>query len=150
MLPFYFLQQNTFLLFYQYFCIEMMLRFSIVFICLFNSAILFGQSFKSQDSLVNQLIERQKAINAQKMTMSGYRIQLFFGGDRARANNMRLDFLQQYPDLGAYVIYQQPNFKLRIGDFKSRMEAATFLKEMQPGYSMAFIVPDEVKLPVIE
>ena len=128
----------------------MMFRTWILFICLFSSAKTFGQAFKSQDSLVSQMIERQKATNAQKMTMSGYRIQLFFGGDRARANNMRLDFLQQYPDMGAYVLYQQPNFKLRIGDFKSRMEAVNFLTEMQPGYSMAFIVADEVKLPVIE
>ena len=82
--------------------------------------------------------------------MGGYRIQLYFGGDRAKANNMRLDFLQQYPDVGAYVIYQQPNFKLRVGDFKTRIEANTFLKEMQPGYSMSFIVTDDVKLPVIK
>ena len=81
--------------------------------------------------------------------MPGYRIQLYFGGDRAKATNMRLDFLQQYPDVGAYVIYQQPNFKLRVGDFKTRLEAATFLKEMQPGYSMSFIVTDDVKLPDI-
>ena len=127
-----------------------MLRVLILFFCIFSFTQAPAQNFKSQDSLVNQLIERQKTLNAQKMTMSGYRIQLYFGGDRARANTMRLDFLQQYPDVGAYVIYQQPNFKLRIGDFKARMEAVNFLKEMQPGYSMAFIVADEVKLPVIE
>ena len=122
----------------------------ILIICLLGFTKAPAQNFKSQDSVVTQLIERQKALNAQKMTMMGYRIQLYFGGDRARANTMRLDFLQQYPDVGAYVIYQQPNFKLRVGDFKARMEAVNFLKEMQPGYSMAFIVTDEVKLPVIE
>ena len=99
---------------------------------------------------MNQLVERHKSLNALKMTMQGYRIQLYFGGDRARAGNMRLDFLQQYPDVGAYVIYQQPNFKLRVGDFKTRIEAMAFLNEMQPGYSMAFIVADDVKLPEIE
>ena len=109
-----------------------------------------SQNIRSQDSLVNQLVVRHKALNAQKMTMQGYRIQLYFGGDRLRAVNMRLDFLQQYPDIGAYVIYQQPNFKLRIGDFKTRIETMAFLNEMQPGYSMAFIVADDVKLPVIE
>lgn len=109
-----------------------------------------AQNIKSQDSLVNQLVERHKSMNAQKMSMQGFRIQLYFGGDRARANNMRLDFLQQYPEVGAYVIYHQPNFKLRVGDFKTRIEAMAFLNEMQPGYSMAFIVTDDVKLPVIE
>ena len=108
-----------------------------------------AQKSSISDSLLTKLVERHKAINLQKMSMPGYRIQLYFGGDRAKATNMRLDFLQQYPDVGAYVIYQQPNFKLRVGDFKTRLEAATFLKEMQPGYSMSFIVTDDVKLPDI-
>ena len=116
---------------------------------LFVSFLSNAQKTISPDSLINRLVERHKAINSQKMSMGGYRIQLYFGGDRAKANNMRLDFLQQYPDVGAYVIYQQPNFKLRVGDFKTRIEANTFLKEMQPGYSMSFIVTDDVKLPVI-
>lgn len=63
---------------------------------------------------------------------------------------MRSDFLQEYPEMGAYVIYQQPNFKVRVGDFKTRIEAAKFLTEMQTRFAMAFIVPDEVKLPEIE
>ena len=108
-----------------------------------------AQKSSISDSLLTKLVERHKAVNLQKMSMPGYRIQLYFGGDRAKATNMRLDFLQQYPDVGAYVIYQQPNFKLRVGDFKTRLEAATFLKEMQPGYSMSFIVTDDVKLPDI-
>ena len=118
--------------------------------CFAAISIAGAQNIKSQDSLVNLLVERHKTLNAQKMSMQGYRIQLYFGDNRARASNMRLDFLQQYPVVGAYVIYQQPNFKLRVGDFKTRFEAVTFLNEMQPGYSMAFIVSDEVKLPVIE
>jgi hypothetical protein len=107
-------------------------------------------SASAQDTLVNRLVERQKQINSYKMTMPGYRIQIYFGGERARANTLRNDFLQEYPDIGAYVIYQQPNFKLRVGDFKTRMEAANFLTEMQTRFAMAFIVNDEVKLPSVE
>jgi hypothetical protein len=104
----------------------------------------------AQDSIVNQLVEKQKQLNSLKMTMHGYRIQIYFGGERARANALRSDFLQEYPDIGAYVIYQQPNFKLRVGDFKTRMEASRFLTEMQTRFAMAFIVADEVRLPEIE
>jgi hypothetical protein len=43
--------------------------------------------------------------------------------------------------------YQQPNFKIRVGDFKTRLEALKFLKEVQGLYSTAFIVKDDVKLP---
>ena len=36
---------------------------------------------------------------------------------------------------------------IRVGDFKTRLEAMKFLKEIQSLYSAAFIVKDDVKLP---
>jgi hypothetical protein len=102
---------------------------------------------KSQDSLVKVLMNRHVAINQAKRTMPGYRVQIFFGPQRLKANEVKTDFLQIYPAVGAYLIYQQPNFKIRVGDFKTRLEAMKFLKELQPLYSTAFLVKDEVKLP---
>ena len=67
-----------------------------------------------------------------------------------RMNTLKNDFLQEYPEMGAYVIYQQPNFKLRVGDFKTRLEASKFLTEMQTRFAMAFIVNDEVRLPNLD
>ncbi len=108
----------------------------------------FGQySMKSQDSLVKVLMNRHIAINQAKKTMSGYRVQIFFGPQRVKATEVKTDFLQIYPNIGAYLVYQQPNFKIRVGDFKTRLEAMKFLKELQPLYSTAFLVKDEVKLP---
>jgi hypothetical protein len=36
---------------------------------------------------------------------------------------------------------------VRVGDFKTRLEATGFLSKMQSQFEQAFIVPDEVKLP---
>lgn len=121
------------------------MRLLLIIIC----SILF-QNAAAQDSLANQLVERQRQLNSQKLTMPGYRIQIYFGGERARANTLKSDFLQEYPEMGAYVIYQQPNFKLRVGDFKTRLEASKFLTEMQTRFAMAFIVNDEVRLPDLD
>jgi SPOR domain len=101
----------------------------------------------SQDSLVKALMNRHIAINQAKKTMPGYRVQIFFGPQRVKANEVKSDFLNIYPAIGAYLVYHQPNFKIRVGDFKTRLEAMKFLKELQPLYSTAFLVKDEVKLP---
>jgi hypothetical protein len=119
----------------------------LILIVLFLPFNIMAQELRSQDSLVHALVERQKAINAKKMTMPGYRIQLYFGAERMRAQTLKADFLQEYPDIGAYVIYQQPNFKLRVGDFKTRLEALKLLTELQTRFAVAFIVADEVRLP---
>lgn len=81
------------------------------------------------------------------MTMPGYRIQLYFGGERIKAQEVRSEFLLSYPEVPAYLIYQQPNFKVRAGDFRTRLEAAGFLKKLEFRFKSSFIVPDDVKLP---
>jgi hypothetical protein len=107
-------------------------------------------SLKTQDSLVQALVKRHITINTAKQTMPGFRVQIHFGSQRTDANSIRADFLQLFPKIPAYIIYHQPNFKIRVGDFKTRLEAMKMLKDLQSLYSTAFIVRDEVHLPVLQ
>jgi len=100
-----------------------------------------------QDSLATLLVERDKKLNAAKMTMAGYRIQIYFGSERAKAQEIKTDFGTYYPQTASYFIYHQPNFKIRVGDFRTRLAAEGFLKKIAEHYSTAFIVSDDVRLP---
>ena len=102
------------------------------------------------DSLSRELVERHKKANASKMSMTGFRIQIYFGSERAKATEIRADFMKNFPEIASYLIYQQPYFKIRVGDFKTRIEASGFLKKLDDHYTTAFNVPDEVKLPSSE
>ncbi|MFM9008490.1 MAG: SPOR domain-containing protein [Bacteroidota bacterium] len=82
-----------------------------------------------------------------KNSMPGFRIQVFFGPERVKAQETKTQLSALYPENQAYLVYQQPNFKVRLGDFKTRLEASRFLQEVQGSYPGAFIVPDEVRLP---
>ena len=76
-------------------------------------------SLKTQDSLVQVLVNRHITINQAKRTMPGYRIQIYFGSDRTKANEIKTDFLHVFPNISTYLVYQQPNFKIRVGDYKT-------------------------------
>ena len=102
---------------------------------------------RKQDSLSNLLVERHKKICSAKMTMLGYRIQIYFGSERAKAQELKTDFNSAFPQTAAYLVYHQPNFKVRVGDFRTRLEAQGFLKKLGDRYSTAFIVNDDVRLP---
>lgn len=130
--------------------LSVMKKLSLLLLLSMLSSFCKAQQLIFKDSSSHHLIERQKLLNAQKMTMPGYRVQLYFGAERVKANELRVDFLHEFPNVGAYVVYHQPNFKLRVGDFKTRIEAIKFLGEIKDRYSMAFIVSDDVKLPIIE
>jgi hypothetical protein len=100
-----------------------------------------------QDSLVSQLLRRNALLNETKMSMPGYRIQIYFGTDRNKANEIRTAFIADHNDTPAYLLYHQPNFKVRIGDFKTRLEAVKAMQVISISYSNAFIVKDEIPLP---
>lgn len=104
---------------------------------------------QSQDSLVQLLVKKHVKLNKTKQTLPGYRVQLFFGSDRNRAYEVRSDFIKVFSTTPAYIVYHQPNFKVRVGDFRTKLEAMRFLKEAQPLFETAFIVKDEVKLPAL-
>ncbi len=92
-------------------------------------------------------MEKHIALGKARNAMPGYRVQIFFGDNREEANAIKSDFLRIHPNMGAYMVYQQPNFKIRVGDFKTRMSAMELLSEVQTRFPMAFIVKDFVKLP---
>lgn len=103
----------------------------------------------TKDPRYDQLVAKQKRQNLMTQTMPGYRIQIYFGGVRQKASEVKLDFNSKYPGVPAYLTYQQPNFKVRVGDYRSRFEAQKFLKEIDGMFPSGFIVPEDVKLPPI-
>lgn len=96
---------------------------------------------------LDSLVALNQQTNLQNPTISGYRVQIFFGSDRKAANDARTKFLQLYPELDAYLVYQQPNFKVRVGDFRTQQEAQAIFRNLLTHFDKVFIVPDKINLP---
>lgn len=102
-----------------------------------------------QDDRVVELVEKHIAIN-KKFKKNGYRIQIFFdSGNNSKngAYKAKTDFLMQHPNVETYVIFESPFYKVRIGNFRSRLEAQSFLNNISSQYSNAFIVKDIIDYP---
>jgi hypothetical protein len=97
-----------------------------------------------QDSGVKRVLKLYQTFARERRAISGYRIQLGSSGNRQVLMDIKAKFLQLYPDVGAYIQYQQPQFKLRVGDFRSRADADAFLEELLFSFSSGFIVPDKI------
>lgn len=95
------------------------------------------------DTLINRNIETNKSAN----TIQGFRIQIFFGSERKNAIEAKNKVLQLFPDADIYLIYQQPYFKVRVGDYRTKLEAHHLFKELLPHFDKIFIVPDKINLP---
>ncbi len=84
-----------------------------------------------------------------KHVRKGYRVQIFLG-DRATAESTKRAFLQKNPDIPAYLSWLAPNFRLRVGDLRTRLEAEHLLRDMKVLYPGSYIVPDEIEMPRID
>lgn len=104
-----------------------------------------------QDTRIQTLLDKKTAVNEKTHgKIQGYRIQIHFGSERDKAKEIKSKFLTAYPDVPAYDPYEQPNFKIRVGDFRTKLEAYQFLKQISTDFPGAFIVQDNIELPKVE
>ena len=104
-----------------------------------------------KDGQIDEIIGRRTEVNKKtEGKASGYRVQIHFGSDRNKAKEIKSDFLTKYPDIITYEIYQQPNFKIRVGDFKNKLDAYRLLKQISNNFTGSFIVEDKVEMMKID
>jgi len=126
-----------------------LLKFLIIFwVLFFNFNYLFGQDNQTQTQLkVKQLVEKKAEYN--RLTngeIDGYRIKIHFGGDRENAKAVKTKFTTAFSEYSIYEEYQQPNFVVLVGDFKTKLEAYEALKKIQIEFPNAFIVKGKIKV----
>lgn len=108
---------------------------------------------QAQDKQLQTQLKLQQAIQKKaeyhrlsEGKQDGYRIKIHFGIDREAAEAVRAKFLKAFPDYEAYKDYQQPNFVVLVGDFKTKLEAFESLQKIKPEFPTAFIVKEKIKV----
>jgi hypothetical protein len=107
-----------------------------------------------KDPRVDDLIRQQIQINEEttrdaRRNIPGFRIQVINSTDPNKVFAAKAKIYQQFPDLKPYLLYQPPNFKLRVGNFKTQEEAEDFEKQLSVLFPTGlYIIRDviEVKL----
>lgn len=99
-----------------------------------------------QDERLDDLYDLYLDKQSESGTIEGYRIQIISGPNRDAVYKVKTKFYTKFPDQRPYVVYQQPNFKLRVGNFRSRIEAYKVFTEIEENFPGAFIIRDNIKL----
>lgn len=78
-------------------------------------------------------------------TILGFRIQILSTSNIDDADASRMAAQQLFLSDTVYVVYDPPVYKVRVGDFDSRLEANNRLADVQErGFRDAWVVPDNV------
>ena len=97
---------------------------------------------KKLDAILDTIAMRNKSV---KFT-NGFRIQIYVGNDRKSADDAKIYTYQRYPEIFPYLSYQQPIYKVKIGDFLNRMDAERYYSDIKDLYPSAMILPDRVEI----
>jgi len=105
-----------------------------------------------KDPRVDLLVKKQIQINEEttrdsRRNVPGYRIQVINSSDRNKVFAVKTKIYQQYPELKPYLIYQPPNYKLRVGNFKTAEEADQYLQQLSKLFpSGIYVVHDIIEV----
>jgi maltose-binding protein MalE len=95
-----------------------------------------------KDIRINTIIETHK----KSFKEEGYRIQIFSDNKKQPARDAKSKYLSLRHDSKAHEVYHQPYFKVRVGDFRTKLEALKFQKELTSHFPNCFIVKDEIDI----
>lgn len=135
-------------------------------LCCFATAVLAqtkGEVSIVKDPMIDSLIAKRIELSLKSATtpgtvstgrpgtaivsQMGYRVQIFYGSDRREVFNEQAKFNSTFPELNTYITYKQPNYYLRVGDFRTRLEAQRFMNELRPIFPTLFIFREKINAP---
>lgn len=85
--------------------------------------------------------------------LDGYRIQIFMESGNDAVDHAQLlieEFAEDYSFLNAYLTYRQPYYRIRVGDFRTRLEAEGYLRQLSRKYNQAFVIKDKIRMPQLQ
>jgi hypothetical protein len=103
-----------------------------------------------QDDRIDTLLQRHIELNEQLPQIEGWRINIFFEAgnySKRMAIEAKSNFVKKYADIPCYLIFQEPYYKVRVGDYRTKMEAEKFLHQIEYDYPNAFVIQDEINFP---
>lgn len=105
-----------------------------------------------KDKRIDALVAKQGAIVPPEVRpqIDGYRIQLFFDSDRSLINNAKGRFVSRFSKIDTYVTYTAPNYFLKAGDFRTKLEAERIKAEIEAEFPTSFVVQERINLPRLE
>lgn len=96
----------------------------------------------SIDSFLNEVT----ALNRESNSYQGVTIQVYSGLNRERANEAKNKVYSTLPDAEPRLVYEQPNYKVKVGKYTDRLEAQKDYAKLKDTFPLVLIVPEKFKV----
>jgi hypothetical protein len=104
------------------------------------------------DPRIDSLLQLHITYNEAFPVIDGYRIHIFMeSGNEAllHAEEVKEKFEEKYEEVPAYITFGEPYYRVRVGDFRTRLEASRFLERINRKYPNAWVIREKINLPTL-
>jgi hypothetical protein len=95
---------------------------------------------------VEQRLRDQAFTNQNVKYASGFRVRAYLGLERDQVMNIRRQIISRYPDETDYITFKQPVYRLYVGDYLNKLDAARGLARVRQFVPRAELEPMQVLL----
>lgn len=99
---------------------------------------------------ISETISLYNTYTSENPNSKGYRIEIFSesgSGSRKKAGRVKDKFEKEFEDIPAYVKWEYPNFEVRAGNFRTKLEAEKHLAKIKEVFPFAYIKKDQIEPP---
>jgi hypothetical protein len=102
------------------------------------------QTVYKNDYKIEQLLNEKRKNNASIASNDRYKIQIF-NGESDKAKKAVTLFKQEFKDIDATIVFNTPNYKVWVGNFKTRMEVERHFAEIKKRFKNSLLIKPSKK-----
>src|SRR3989338_6257301 len=123
-----------------------------LFLCISATGFSQGHVEEIKDSRIDRLVRNESAIVAPATAPQsiGFLLQLFFDWNKRTVDDARSRFIALFQKVDTYVEFTAPHYFLKVGDFRTHMEAEKVKATCEKSLPTSFVVKEKVNLPRID
>jgi vancomycin resistance protein YoaR len=92
-----------------------------------------------QDPKFEQLLNEKRKINNSLTVNDSYKIQIFTGSSENAKKTLN-EFRLEFKEIDATIVFNTPNYKVWVGNFRTRIEAEKTLADVKDRYKNVLLI----------
>lgn len=100
-----------------------------------------GEIISINQKGVDKLVSKYKQILKKTGGVEGWRVQLIFKDQKEEILPYQIKFTNLYPEIPVQIAFDSPNYKLTVGNFRTRNEALKIKHQISKNFPGAYPVP---------
>jgi len=91
---------------------------------------------------IDALVSKYEHVLKIKNGVDGWRVQLKFKAKEAEILQLKLKFIRLYPNIPVLLEYEEPYYRIRVGNCRTKLEAIKIKHQIRKHFPNAYPVPE--------